>query len=50
MNLITRSIKLGTSLAVQWLKLHPPMQGVWVQSLVEEVRSHVPHGQKTQTT
>ena len=23
----------GTSLVVQWLKLHLPMQGVWVQSL-----------------
>ena len=30
-----------TSLAVQWLTTGPPMQGVWVQSLVEEIRSHM---------
>ena len=29
---------LGTSLAVQWLRLCLPMQGVWVQSLVKELR------------
>ena len=28
------------------LRLHLPMQGVWVWSLVE---SHMPHGQKTRT-
>ena len=38
---------LGTSLVVQWLRLNLPMQGVWVQSLVGELRSHTPHGQKT---
>ena len=37
----------GTSLAVQWLELHLPMQGVWIQSLARELRSHIPHGQKT---
>ena len=31
---------------VQWLRLHLPMQGVWVQSLVRELRHHMPHGQK----
>ena len=36
----------GTSLVAQWLGLHLPMQGVWVWSLVEELRSHMPHGQK----
>ena len=36
----------GTLLAVQWLRLHLPMQGVWVQSLVRELRSHMPRGQK----
>ena len=36
----------GTSLVVQWLRLHLPMQGVWVQSLVAELRSHMPPGQK----
>ena len=28
----------GISLAIQWLRLHLPMQGVEVQSLVEELR------------
>jgi len=39
-------IEVGTSLAVQWLRLHLPMQGVWVQSLVRELRSHMPEKQK----
>ena len=36
----------GTSLVVQWLRIHLPMQGTWVQSLVEELRSHMPRGGK----
>ena len=36
---------LGTSLVVQWLRLH--FVRLWVQSLVREPRSHMPHGQKT---
>ena len=32
------------SLVVQWLRLHLPMQGVWVWSLDGELRSHVPCG------
>ena len=39
-----------TSQAVQWLLLHLPMQGVWVRSLVGELRSHMPCGQKTKHT
>ena len=39
----------GTSLVVQWLRLRLPMQGVWVRSLVGELRSHMPPGQKTET-
>ena len=39
---------LGTSLAVQWLRLCLPMQGVQVRYLVGELRSHVPHSQKNQ--
>ena len=39
----------GTSLVVQWLGLHLPMQGVWVQFLVRELRSQMLHGQKTRT-
>ena len=34
-----------TSLALQWLRLCLPMQKAWVQSLVEELQSHVPWGQ-----
>ena len=32
----------GTSLAVQWLRPRFPMQRVWIQSLVGEVRPHMP--------
>ena len=39
---------LGTSLVAQWLKLHLPMHGVLVQSLVGDLRSHRPRGQKSQ--
>ena len=37
----------GISLEGQCLRLCLPMQRVWVQSLVGELGSHVPHGQKT---
>ena len=33
---------------VQRLRLHLPMQGVWVRSLVGELRSHMPPDQKKQ--
>ena len=39
---------LGTSLMVQWLRIRLPMQGTRVQSLVGELRSHMPRGQKSQ--
>ena len=39
----------GTSLVVLWLRVWVPMQGVWVHSLVRELRSHMPHSQKTGT-
>ena len=39
----------GTSLAVQWLRLCLPMQGLWVRSLVGKLRSHMPCGQKPKT-
>ena len=32
----------GTSPVVQWLRIHLPIQGAWVQSLVGELRSHMP--------
>ena len=28
--------KIGTSLVAQWLRIHLPMQGTWVRSLVQE--------------
>ena len=31
-----------TPLVVQWLRIHPPMQELGVQSLVRELRSHTP--------
>ena len=34
---------LGTSLVVRWLRIHLPMQGTRVRSLVGELRSHM-HG------
>ena len=37
---------LGMSLAIHWLKLHLPMKGVWVQSLVGELRSQEPGSQR----
>ena len=32
---------VGTSLVVQWLRVHLPMQGMWVQFLVWELRSRM---------
>ena len=36
----------GTSPVVQWLRIHAPLQGAWVQSLVDELRSRMLCGQK----
>jgi len=44
-----KKITLGTSLVVQGLGFCLPMQGVQFPSLVGELRSHVPLGQKTKT-
>ena len=38
--------RLGTFLVVQWLRIHFPMQGMRVQSLVGELRSHMLQGNK----
>ena len=38
-----------TSLVVQWLRLHLPVQGSMVQSLIRELRSHMTWGQKAKT-
>ena len=37
--LCLRAQALGTSLVVQWLRIHLPVQGIWVQSLVWEDRT-----------
>ena len=42
-----KKLGLETFLVVQWLSLCLPMQGVQIQSLVGELRSHMPHGQNT---
>ena len=39
---------METSLEAQWLRPRLPMQGLWVPSLLRELRSHVPPGQKHQ--
>ena len=44
-----RIVHLGTSLVVQWLRLYFPRQGVWVRSLIGELRSHMLQGQKINT-
>ena len=45
-----KSKKPGTSLVVQWLiLLHLPVQGIWIQSLVGELRRYMPHSQKMKT-
>ena len=36
----------GVSLGVQGLRLHLQIQGVQVQSLVGDLRSYIPQGQK----
>ena len=43
-----KTVNVGTSLAVQWLRPVLPTQGTWVQSLVEELRSQITaqHGLK----
>ena len=35
----------GTSLVVQWLRILILLQGVWFQSLIRELRSHIAKGQ-----
>ena len=45
---LEKSLK-GTFLVVQQLRLHLPMQRVWVQFLVRELRSHVAKKPKHET-
>ena len=35
---------LETSLIVQWLRIHLPIQGTLVQSVVRELRFYMPRG------
>ena len=44
LSVILKINKTGTSLVVQWLRIHLPTQGMWVQSLVSELRLHMPRG------
>ena len=37
----------GTSLLVQWLRLHLPMQGMRAPSLISELKSRIPQAKKT---
>ena len=39
---------LQIQIIISIMRLHLPMQGVWVWSLVGELRPHKPHGQKYQ--
>ena len=39
---------LGTSLLAHWLRFYVSMQGMLVQSLVRELKSHMPCRQKNQ--
>ena len=43
-NLVTEELQL----VVQWIRLHLPMQGVWVRSLVRKLRFHMPRDPKNQ--
>ena len=44
-----RSDHPGTSMTAHWVRLCLPMQGLWVPSLVGELRSHMLCNQKTKT-
>ena len=41
---------LGTSVAVQWLRLRLQIQGLQVRSLAGKLRSYMPRGQKKKKT
>ena len=40
---------IGTSLMVQWLRIHLAMKGMQIQSLVGELRSHLPQSNEAHT-
>ena len=39
-----KKCEIGTPLVAQWIRIHLPMQGTWVPSLVGEQRSHMLQG------
>ena len=41
---VQSNVNRGASLEVQWLRIRFPMQGIHVQSPVEELRAHIPQG------
>ena len=43
----SKRIQSRTSLVVKWLRIHLALQGTWVQSLVGELRSHMPQSNYT---
>jgi len=43
---VIKNCNVGTSLAAQRLRVHLPMQGVQVRSLIRELGSHIPLGKK----
>ena len=43
--LLFKSLCPRVSLVVQWWRLCLPVQGVWVRSLIGELRSNIPYGQ-----
>ena len=45
----SQETEFRTSLVIQQVRIHLPMQGVWVQSLVRELRSRMPCSQKIKT-
>ena len=49
MALIRILVRGEASLVIWWLRLWLPVQGVWVQSLVRKLRSHMPWSQQTET-
>lgn len=39
-----KTVSVGISVVVHWLRIYMPTQGTWVQSRVQELRFHMPWG------
>ena len=37
----TKTQQTRTAMVVQWFRIYPAMQGMWVRSLIGELRFHV---------